>query len=141
MPMYWHCNWSANSACSWVKGDSMAKINVLSNVQTRFSMAWNALTAKSATRTNKPALMMFPSWRDGQPQWHMQNLEAYIREGYNMNALIHDAVSYKARALMQAPQRAFGESMESPVRQLPNHPLSKLLARPNPHQSQAEYQQ
>lgn len=119
----------------------MAGITVLNNFQTRFSMAWNALTAKASARTNQPALMMFPSWREGQPQWHLQDLQTYVREGYNMNALIHDAVSYKSRALMQAPQRAFGESMESPVRQLPNHPLSKLLARPNPYQSQAEYQQ
>lgn len=117
---------------------------VLSNIQTRFSMVWNALTTnstKAAARSAQSAVMMFPSWHDGQPQWNLQNLQAYVREGYNMNALIHDAVSYKSRALMQAPQRAFGESMESPVRQLPNHPLSKLLARPNPYQSQAEYQQ
>jgi HK97 family phage portal protein len=116
-------------------------IPVLSNLQTRLKMVASAFSTKAPTRSTQPAMMLFPSWREGQPQWQMVDLQAYTREGYNMNALIHDAVSYKARALMQAPQRAFGESMESPVRQLPNHPLSKLLSRPNPYQSQAEYQQ
>jgi len=96
---------------------------------------------KAASRPASSSMMLFPSWRDGQPQWNLLNLDAYIEEGYNLNTLIHSAIAYKGRAYMSAPQRAFGESMENPVRMLPNHPLSKLLARPNPYQSTAEYQQ
>jgi len=47
---------------------------------------------------------------------------------------------YKARAMMSAPLRAYTGDPDYPKRLSPKHSLSKLVARPNDHQSWTEFQ-
>ncbi len=83
---------------------------------------------------------MWPTWRQGQPEWHLVDLGAYIEEGFNLNALIYSAISYKARAGSTAPLRAYRGEMEHPELLKPSHPLAQIVQRPNPNQSWEEFQ-
>ncbi len=87
----------------------------------------------------KSAPFLWPSWVNGQPQWHIIDYGAYVQEGFSLNALIYSAVMYKARAITAAPLRAYSGDSEHPDRLPPEHPLSQLCARPNPYQSGAAF--
>lgn len=89
------------------------------------------------TKTNP---ITFPTWQQGQPQWHLVDLDAYIREGFNMNTLIYSAIMYKAKAMSSVPLRAYSGDIDNPELLPEDHPLTKLCARPNPSQSWREYQ-
>lgn len=91
-------------------------------------------------RLTKKNPIVFPDFRLGQPQWHMVDLDAYIREGFNMNTLIYSAIMYKAKAMSSVPLRAYSGDMDNPDLLPETHPLSKLCARPSPSQSWREYQ-
>lgn len=88
---------------------------------------------------HKEAVFAWPSFANGAPSWQMLNLAAYVREGFDRNAIIYAAIMYKYRALSSAPLRAFQGDPENPKRAKPTTPLSKLLHRPNPHQSAVEF--
>ena len=91
-------------------------------------------------RTQTKALpFAWPEWRQGQPQWKLIDLQSYIDEGFNLNTLIYSAVMYKARSISSTKLRAYTGDPEMPELLPPNHPLAKLVARPNPSQSQREY--
>ena len=84
--------------------------------------------------------LLWPSWREGQPQWHIVDLDAYIREGFEINSLIYSAIMYKARSAAMPRLRAWTGDPAHPEALPPNHQLSKLVARPNQDMSQREYQ-
>lgn len=81
----------------------------------------------------------WPGWRQGQPQWHMFDFMTYVDEGFNMNSLVYSAIMYKVRAMITAPLKAYSGDPNYPERLSPRHALSKLVARPNEHQSWAEF--
>ena len=83
---------------------------------------------------------MWPSWREGIPQWQIVDLQSYIDEGFNLNTLIYSAIMYKYRAIGIAKLRAYSGDPDNPDLLPPDHPLSKLVARPNPSMSWREYQ-
>jgi HK97 family phage portal protein len=56
-----------------------------------------------------------------------------------MNSLVYSAIMYKARTMMTAPLRAYKGDPDYPTRLSPKHSLSKLVARPNEHQSGTEF--
>lgn len=82
----------------------------------------------------------WPSWRQLQPQWHLTDFETYVDEGFNMNSLVYSAIMFKVRATITAPLRAYTGDPYYPQTLEPGHPLAKLVARPNQHQSWAEFQ-
>ena len=82
----------------------------------------------------------WPSFRQLKPQWHLINLQSYINEGWCLNALVYSAIMYKVRATVSAPLRAYTGDPDYPTLLSPNHRLSKLVARPNEHQSWVEFQ-
>jgi len=88
---------------------------------------------------SKEAVFAWPSFANGAPSWQMLNLSAYMREGFNTNALIYSAIMYKYRALSSAILRAFEGDPENPTRAKATTPLAQLLHRPNPHQSTVEF--
>lgn len=93
----------------------------------------------SAPANRKEAVFAWPSFANGAPSWQMLNLSAYVREGFNTNALIYSAIMYKYRALSSALLRAFEGDPDNPKRAKSTTPLAQLLHRPNPHQSTVEF--
>ena len=47
---------------------------------------------------------------------------------------------YKVYAKWLAPLRAYSGDFDNPVKVDESHPLAKLVARPNPYQSQMEFE-
>ncbi len=92
-------------------------------------------------RSQKAAPFVWPAWREDKPEWQILNYAAYIEEGFNLNSLIYSAIMYKARSIIAAPLTAYTGDVRQPEPLPPKDPLAKLLARPNPHQSQAVFLQ
>lgn len=88
----------------------------------------------------KASPLIWPDFRNEQPQWHAVDIQGYVEEGFNLNSLIYSAVMYKARASIIAPLRAYTGDPQKPELLPVDHPLAKLVARPNPHQSWPEFQ-
>jgi HK97 family phage portal protein len=63
----------------------------------------------------------------------------YSLEGFSGNALIYSAIMYKVRASYSAPLRAYSGTPLEPQLLPPEHPISKILARPNGYQSWSEF--
>jgi len=83
---------------------------------------WNKLRAARAERK-------LLAWHaPGRPVWPMRDPAAFAREGYARNAIAYRCVRMIAEAAASAPLKVgpFG------------HPLSRLLARPNPEQTGVE---
>lgn len=91
-------------------------------------------------RSTKELPWAWPSWKRGKPEWQLIDYRAYVDEGFNRNSLIFSAISYKARAMVTAPLRAYTGDPEYPELLDKKHPLAKLVSRPNAHQSWEEFQ-
>ena len=89
---------------------------------------------------SKQAPFMWPAWREGHAQWQIVDMQSYIDEGFNLNSLIYSAIMYKVRSIGIPKLRAYKGDPDEPELLPPNHPLSKLVARPNPSQSWREFQ-
>ncbi len=89
----------------------------------------------------KQAPFIWPEFSRGRAQWRLVNIEAYLEEGFSQNSLVYSAVMYKGRASASAPLRAYKGDPDNPEKLEPEHPLSKLVQRPNPSQSWREFQQ
>ena len=79
-------------------------------------------------------------WREGNPYWRMKDTDSYMREGWGANALIYAAIMYKARAIALTRMQAYRGDEDNNRLLDRQHPLSKLLRRPNPHQSWIEFE-
>ncbi len=103
--------------------------------------ARRSMTMRDIISTDeKQAPVIWPAWRVGNPQYKMVDVQSYIEEGFNINALIYSAVMYKARSSVTPELRAYRGDPEQPDLCKPDHPLAKLVARPNPSQSWREFQ-
>lgn len=91
-------------------------------------------------RERKSVPFVWPTWRQGTPQWHAVDLASYIREGFNLNAIVYSAIMYKVRALQSVKLRAYTGDPDNPEPVDEGHPLAQLLSRPNVHQSGIEMQ-
>ncbi|GAB7388988.1 phage portal protein [Bacillaceae bacterium] len=83
------------------------------------------------------ALMTGP----GQPVWTPQRFDALAKEGYARNVWVYKCVDMIAKAVAGVPWLVFRVNRLGDRRELndPNHPLVKLLRRPNPRQGQARF--
>ena len=89
-----------------------------------------------ANKVKKPAIVLWPTWKEGQDaQWTMTDLSSYIDEGFNLNAIIYSSIMYKVFAASAAPLRAYIGDRDAKEPAPPNHPLTRLLDRPNTFQS------
>lgn len=84
----------------------------------------------------QPAMMLWPEWRTGRPEWSSVDLESYLREGFELNSLIYAAIMYKIRSAMSAPMRAYTGTADNPTLAAADTPLAQLIARPNDFQSE-----
>lgn len=90
---------------------------------------------------HKKSLFLWPDFRLDRPlKWTVGNFENYTQEGFQTNALIYSAIMYKVRAQQGAPLRAYRGDSGHPELLSKDHALARLVARPNPHQSWAEFQ-
>lgn len=89
----------------------------------------------------KKFAVSFPDWMQNKPQWHLYDLQTYVEEGYNINPVIRGAVDFKMRQVSMAPPRAYVGDPQKPELAPPDNPVSKLLSRPNAHQSSMEFMQ
>lgn len=69
----------------------------------------------------------------GSPDWTRRSFAALAQEGFARNPVVHRCVRLIAEAANRVPLVAVEEG-----RRLTQHPLLKLLRRPNPHQSGGE---
>lgn len=112
------------------------------SLRQRAGLALGMLTGRLGSElvsSSKAAPMLFPSWVNGQPQWHMVDYRSYVEEGFNLNTIVYESVMYKAKSITLAPLRAYTGDREHPTLLGTNHPLTMLLERPNEFQSQMEF--
>ena len=72
----------------------------------------------------------------GQPVWSPRNYEQFAREAYGKNVVAYQSVNKIADAISSVKFMMFRGEQE-----LTDHPLLRLLERPNPLQSGADYMQ
>lgn len=85
--------------------------------------------------SKKESPYVFLNTNGGNVTWGITSYPSYIKEGFNANALVYAAVMYKVRAAAQVKLRAYNGDPDSPEPLPSNHPLTKLLDRPNRHMS------
>ena len=102
--------------------------------------AYDQFYRNGGARANeqKSSPFYWPSFRTDVPAWQMTDYAAYVNDGFNRNSLIYSAIMYKARSMTSAPLQAYTGEMEHPEILPPDSPLSKLVDRPNTHQSMLE---
>ena len=97
-----------------------------------FDRIKSTFSTKAARRKK---LILWPTWREGMSRWQLVSLEAFVKEGFEMNAVLYAAIMYKARAMASVPMLAYDAAGDL----LPQESeLSQLLARPNRHYSWEE---
>jgi len=102
----------------------------------RINASWNLLTRGAVSpQQRKAKMVMWHTWREGEATWSLVDLSSYIKEGFNLNAIIYSAIMYKVRTASVAPLRAYIGELDHKEPAPPEHPLSRLLDRPNPYQS------
>ena len=72
----------------------------------------------------------------GQPVWSPRNYKQFAQEAYGKNVVAYQSINKIAEAISSVKLMVFRGEQE-----LSDHPLLKLLERPNPMQSGAEYLQ
>jgi len=58
------------------------------NITERMRLALRVSRDGMPTRYNKASPIRFAEWRVNQPLWQITDLDTYIAEGFNSNALI-----------------------------------------------------
>jgi HK97 family phage portal protein len=84
----------------------------------------------------KVAYELLPQWLKGQPSYPDMHFQGNVVHGYRKNELIFACVSYKANAASSAYLRVY---RKSDGKILPLHPLSTLIAQPNPFMTQFDF--
>lgn len=83
----------------------------------------------------KKSIALFPQYLANNAEWILTGNENFIRDGFYINAIIYAAIMYKVRAAQAAPLMAYAGTPEQREALPPDHPLSRLLTRPNKFQS------
>lgn len=90
----------------------------------------------------KKSPFIWPFGLSDTPQWSWVDYNSYYEEGFSTNSVIYAAVMTKVRAMAQldlvAATGTLDEPEKIPLKQ--QHPLSLLLARPNPYMSENQFQ-
>lgn len=70
----------------------------------------------------------------GQPVWSDRDYGSFAREAYQRNAIAYRCISMISQSIASLELQAFVGD-----REVPNHPILKLLTRPNPMQSGCDF--
>lgn len=75
----------------------------------------------------------------GQPVWTPRNYASFAKEGYQNNVYVYASVRQIAMAVAGIPWIVYRQSRRGKVEELDDHPLAKLLQRPNPWQGGSRF--
>lgn len=78
---------------------------------------------------------LVPPWLDRQPVWTSWSPEKAVKEGYKANVWVYACVRKLAQSVSSVPWLVYHDNPDGEDERIPNHPLEKLLRRPNPHMS------
>lgn len=78
-----------------------------------------------------------PKWQQDTPRWLDRNIGNY-RKAYASQVAVYACIMARANAVSSAPVRVYQEQEGDP-RELPKHPLRRLMVQPNPMTSEAEW--
>lgn len=97
--------------------------------------------ARLARKENPVAKLIALVTGPGDPAWTPQRFDALAKEGYAQNVWVYKCVDMIAKAVAGVPWLVFKVNRLGDRREItdPNHPLVKLLRRPNPRQGQARF--
>lgn len=118
------------------------------NVTDRFRAAVTAFRQGSISRdirisrtinNGKAMPYQWPDFRLDRASFKLIDEQAFISEGYDINALVYAAIMYKALSLASIPIVAYRGETSEPEELPDDHPLSALCMRPNPSMSWREY--
>lgn len=73
-------------------------------------------------------------WQKNQPQYLQENYYDMARGGYQKNELVYACINEISRAVPEAPLRIY----DAEYNELPDHPLRRLIERPNPFLTEFE---
>ncbi|GGH13834.1 portal protein [Alsobacter metallidurans] len=104
--------------------------SLLSRLMGRGGRVAAPVSAPHAKASRTGPLIAFPSI--GRPVWTPRDYAALAREGYQRNAVVYRAVRMVAEAAASVPLLVYRDGREEP-----DHPLARLLARPNPRDASA----
>lgn len=112
--------------------------NIKPGIVQRAAAAWRFFNHGLAIE-QKQVPFAWPSHIDGKAQWQIYDFQSYVNEGFNLNAIIYEAIMYKVRAMADVRLRGYQGTVEQPILLGDDHPYTQLLNRPNPYQSQNEF--
>ena len=78
-----------------------------------------------------------PKWQQDKPRWLDRNIGNY-RKAYASQVAVYACIMARATAVSSAPVRVY-EEQEGDPKELPKHPLRRLMSRPGPMTSEAEW--
>ena len=82
---------------------------------------------------------LWPLWRRGQPDWTVPTLQGFAEAGYGDNALVYACLARRAQSAAMAPLLAYTGERSAPERVPDDHPLARLLRKPNGFMSWYEF--
>jgi len=93
---------------------------------------------KSSFHKKKPHIDQAYFYEMNAPQWSSREYEQFADQAYIKNVIAHRAINIVAQAAASVPWALYSAKGKSKVR-LYDHPLLKLLERPNPFYAGAEF--
>lgn len=118
------------------------RLRYAANLITRGNIYGRKTNEISAYKETKKSPFIWPLGISETPQWSWVDYNSYYEEGFNTNSVIYAAIMTKVRAIAQldlvAATGTLDEPKKIPLKQ--QHPLSLLLARPNPYMSENQFQ-
>ncbi len=115
----------------------MARPGIITRAKVAWHVFHNGLTPRAQF---KAAPYVWPSWKQDQPEWHLDDFASYVGEGFNLNSLIYSAIMFKVRSISQAPLRAYVGELDQREPLPADDDLAKLVSRPNANQSWSQFQ-
>jgi len=79
---------------------------------------------------------LIPTWQSGQAEFSETKLENMIKHGWRRNELIYSCISKKGKTAPQVELKVYDKA--SGV-EIPNHPLKRLIQKPNPEMSEYDF--
>lgn len=90
------------------------------------------LRRRPVAKADPQVALWMPSWQEGQPVKTGQSFENAVKYGWKRNELIYACIMKSAKAVASVTLRVENATGE----ELPDHPLRKLITRPNPHMAE-----
>lgn len=91
----------------------------------------------------KQGFDLIPTWQKGMPQQPDADYANLIKEGYSKHAIIHACISLLSSSAAIPPLHLFrhGSAHGAEEEHVEDHPLLRLIERPNEWQSEAEFRE